>query len=65
MDADHFAFFMKCPKALPLYEAVRDMIYSGFDEVTVRVLKTQIAFLNKYNFAFVSLSKAQTRWMRR
>jgi len=54
-EAHHLSFFMKSPDALPLYEAVRDMILLGFEDVTVRVLKTQIAFSNRYNFAFVSL----------
>ena len=48
-------FFDKKPGTLPLYEAVRKMIFTDFDDITVKVSKTQIAFANKYQFAFVSL----------
>ena len=43
------------PGALRLYEAVRDMIFSEYEDVTVKVHKTQISFSNKHGFAFVSL----------
>ena len=48
-------FFEKMPGAFPLYEMIRGLICSEFDNVKVRVQKTQISFSNRYNFAFVSL----------
>ena len=48
-------FFDKKPTMLPVYEEVRDMICTKFEDVKVMVKKTQIAFSNKYQFAFVSL----------
>ena len=48
-------FFEKMPGAFALYETIRELICSEFDNVTVRVQKTQISFSNRYNFAFVSL----------
>ena len=55
MDIDEIAFFDKMPSALSLYEAVRDVICSEFEDVTVKVHKTQISFSNKHGFAFISL----------
>ena len=55
MDMNTIAFFEKMPDALPLYETIRRMIRAEFENVTVRVQKTQISFSNRYNFAFVSL----------
>ena len=52
---DELFFFDRKPGTLPLYEAVRHMICKGFDDVTIKVSKTQIAFANKHQFAFVSL----------
>ena len=52
---DELFFFHEKPEMLPVYESVRDMICAGFDDVKVKVSKTQIAFSNKYQFAFVSL----------
>ena len=49
------AFFTREPRALPLFEAVMAKVCAKFVGVAVRVSKTQIAFANKYNFAFVSL----------
>jgi len=55
MDIDEFLFFDKTPGMLPLYEAVRDTICAEFENVTIKVRKTQISFSNRYGFAFVSL----------
>jgi len=52
---DEFLFFDKAPGTLSLYEAVRDMIFSEFTDVNVKVSKSQISFSNKYGFAYVSL----------
>ena len=53
--SDELFFFNNKPELFPIYETVRDMIYADFDDVKVKVSKTQIAFSNKYQFAFVSL----------
>ncbi len=55
MQDDIWLFFEKSPKALPLYEAVADNIEHVLGTVRIKVSKTQIAFANKYQFAFVSL----------
>jgi len=55
MDAVTFSFFDKMPGAIPLYEAIREWICLELGNVTVRVQKTQIAFANRHQFAFVSL----------
>jgi len=57
MDANEIFFFNKIPEALPLYEAIRDVICSEFEYVTIKVQKTQITFSNKHGFAFVSYRK--------
>ncbi len=54
MDQDVFYFFDGKPDALPLYEAFEERVLSQIGSVKVRVQKTQIAFSNRYNFAFVS-----------
>ncbi len=53
---EEIGFFGQKPEALPLYEAVRDIIFSH-SGVTVKVAKTQITFKTKYGFAFVSMKK--------
>ncbi|AGA68271.1 hypothetical protein Desdi_0744 [Desulfitobacterium dichloroeliminans LMG P-21439] len=55
MDADVLRFFDKMPKALPLYEAFVNKLCSEFDDVTIKVQKTQISFSNTHDFAFVWL----------
>lgn len=52
---EYASFFSKMPEALLLYEAVQEMIWSEFENVEVRVQKSQIAFSNRHNFAFVWL----------
>ncbi len=54
MNQDVLYFFDKKPEALPLYEAFERRVFSGTDNVKVKVQKTQITFTNKHNFAFVS-----------
>ncbi len=54
MDQDVLYFFDRKPEALPLYEAFEQKVLSEMDDVKVKVQKTQIAFSNRYNFAFVS-----------
>jgi len=52
---DTLFFFEKMPEMQPIYEAVLDFICREFNEVTVKVQKTQISFSNRYGFAYVSL----------
>jgi len=54
MEQDVLYFFDGRPEALPLYEAFEQKVFSEVDGVKVKVQKTQIAFSNRYNFAFVS-----------
>lgn len=54
MEQDVLYFFDGKPEALPLYEAFEQKVFSEVDGVKVKVQKTQIAFSNRYNFAFVS-----------
>lgn len=51
---DVLFFFESKPEALPLYEMLEERILSKVGNVTVKVQKTQIAFSNRHNFAFVS-----------
>lgn len=54
MDQNVLYFFNGKPEALPLYEAFERKVFSEIDNVKVKVQKTQIAFSNRHNFAFVS-----------
>lgn len=54
MDAETLLFFAGHEDALPLYEAFERAVLSRFPDARVRVAKTQIAFANRRNFAFVS-----------
>ena len=54
MDREVLYFFDRKPEALPLYEAFEQKVLSQVDSVKVKVQKTQIAFSNRHNFAFVS-----------
>ena len=54
MDQDVLYFFDGKPEALLLYEAFEEKVFSEVDGVKVKVQKTQIAFSNRHNFAFVS-----------
>lgn len=54
MNQDILLFFDKHPEALPLYEALEERILTEIRDVKIKVLKTQITFSNKRNFAFVS-----------
>ena len=52
---EYLPFFDKQPETFPLYEAVREMICAAFDNVTVKVQKSQIVFAGRRNFACVWL----------
>lgn len=54
MDQNVLYFFDGKPEALPLYETFAEKVFSEVDGVKVKVQKTQIAFSNRHNFAFVS-----------
>ena len=55
MDQDVLYFFYRKQEALTLYEAFEEKVFSEVDSVKVKVQKTQIAFSNRHNFAFVSV----------
>ena len=48
-------FFQRDPSLLPLYRQVEAAILKRLPETTRRAGKSQIAFRNRYNYAFVSL----------
>lgn len=52
--ADLLFFFDQHPGALPLYETLEQQIFARIGPVSVKPQKTQIAFANRHNFAFVS-----------
>lgn len=51
---DILFFFDGNLTALPLYEALEEKILAEIRDVNIKVQKTQIAFSNRHNFAFVS-----------
>lgn len=54
MDQNVLYFFDRKPEALSLYEVFEKKVLSEINNVDVKVQKTQIAFSNRHNFAFVS-----------
>ena len=54
MEQHVLCFFDRKPEALPLYETFEQKVFSELDGVKVKVQKTQIAFSNRHNFAFIS-----------
>ena len=54
MNQDTLMFFEGKPEALALYQNFAETLFSEVGQVQVRVQKTQIAFSNGHNFAFVS-----------
>ena len=52
---DVLLFFNKIPEILPLYKAIEDVICTEFENVRIKVQKTQISFYNKHLFACASL----------
>ena len=54
MNQDTLMFFEGKPEALALYQNFAEKLFSEVGQVQVRVQKTQIAFSNGHNFAFVS-----------
>ena len=54
MTPDVLAFFSQHMEALPLYERFAQQVLAETGAVRIKVQKTQIAFANRHNFAFVS-----------
>lgn len=54
MNADILFFFEDHPEALPLYEALESRIFAEIPDSRCKVSRTQITFMNKRGFAFVS-----------
>ena len=69
MNTDILFFFNDHMDALPLYERWEELILEQIPDAKIKVSKTQISFLNKRGFAFVSFNpcrRAQERpdvWM--
>jgi hypothetical protein len=55
VDFDTGLFFDKTPQALPLYMLFAEKVCAEYPSVQIKVQKSQIAFSNKHNFAFVWL----------
>ncbi len=53
MEFEEAAFFCNSPEALPLYEAVREIICACGSGISISVKKTQIGFSTKRGFAWV------------
>ena len=51
---DILLFFNEEPDALPLYNALEERITAEIQNVNIKMQKSQIAFANRHNFAFVS-----------
>ena len=62
---DVLRFFEDAPRALPLYEALEKQVLAAFDEVHIKVQKTQITFANRHNFACVWLPGGSGRKLRK
>ena len=54
MNKEVLYFFDSMPSALPLYNVFEQKVVEGIADVNIKVQKTQIAFSNRHNFAFVS-----------
>ena len=56
---DTALFFNEHPEAFPMYKALEDRILADIHDVNIKVQKSQIAFANRHNFAFVSFLPAR------
>ncbi len=61
MDEAILHFFNQMPAALPLYEQFERRIFAELEGVTVKVQKTQIAFVNRHLFACVSFARVRKK----
>lgn len=59
MQPETLLFFAQHEAALPLYEEFAAKVCAALPDVHIRVQKTQIAFSNRHNFAFVSFLPAR------
>ena len=57
MTTDELMFFNAQPRALPLYEVLRDKLLAECPDTAVKVQRSQITFKAKYGYAFVSLRR--------
>lgn len=64
MDGGILFFFNGHEDALPLYEALEKKILAQIGGVKIKAQKTQIAFANRYGFAFVSFLPARPAKLR-
>ncbi len=55
MQNDIDFFFNRLPKALPLYHRFAEKVFTEIPSAQSRIQKSQIAFYDKHNFAFVWL----------
>ena len=53
-DLDTALFFNEHPEAFQMYEALENRILEDIQDVSIKVQKSQIAFANRHNSAFVS-----------
>ena len=58
---DVLLFFNKSPEILPLYKAIEGVISAEFEDVRIKVQKTQISFYNKHLFACASLPQRKMK----
>ena len=58
---DVLMFFNRNPDMLPLYQAIEDVISAEFEDVRIKVQKTQISLYNKHLFACVSLPQRKVK----
>lgn len=58
-DLDTALFFNEHPEAFQMYEALKNRILEDIRDVSIKVQKSQIAFANRHNFAFVSFLPAR------
>lgn len=59
MNQDILFFFDKHPEALPLYEKLEEQLLSKWEDIQIKVQKTQISFYQKRMFACVSFAKVR------
>ena len=55
MQNDVDLFFDRMPQALPLYQSFAEKALAEYPDAQIKVQKSQIAFYDKHNFAFVWL----------
>ena len=56
MNSDILFFFAERMDALPMYEKLEEQILVQIPDVKIKVAKTQITFVNKRGFTFVSFN---------